>query len=81
MAETQIRIEIEAFKEIFPVYVKIVSQKHKILLKAIKKSKQYFFVSVVSDGPSCYQFIENLYNFGNLFNIQTIKFNYKPLTK
>lgn len=81
MAETQIRVEVDAFKEAFPFYVRIVSKRLKIELKSIKKYKQYFLINLIADGDKSYQFIENLYNFGNLFNIQTVKFDYIPLTK
>jgi len=81
MAETQIRIELLSFKPFFPIYVRILAKRLKIDLKNIKIYKQFFLINLFSNGDETYHFVENLFNFGNFFNIQTVKYSYKLLTK
>lgn len=81
MPETQIRIEIKAYLGLFPFYLRLISKKLKIEISSIKKYRQFFLLNTTSQADEIYYLIENLYNFGNFFNIQSIKFDYKPLAK
>ncbi len=81
MSETQIKVELNKYIDIFPIYVKILAKKLKIEIKEIKKSKNYLLINSSGNEVENYHLIENFYNFGNLFNIQKIIYSYKCETK
>ena len=81
MPETQIKVELVALKDFFPIYVKLIAKKLKIEIKFIKKYKNFYLIDLNSTSEENYNLIENFYNFGNIFNIKKVIFNYKWATK
>jgi len=77
MPETQIKLEILSYKELFPFYLKFLSKKLKINNSRIKIYKNYLIFSLIAEKNEIPNFIENLYNYGDLFKIQKIVYDYK----
>lgn len=77
MLETQIKAEFAAFRELLPIYLKVVSFRLKIGLKISKITRNQIVFSVITNSKDeRFKIIESLYGFGNLFNIQKIEFKY-----
>jgi len=76
MQETQIKVEYDAFKELFPIYLKLLLRGEKIKLISAKfqKGKTTFKIETTKDKRI--EIIEKFYNFNNLFNIQKIEYEY-----
>jgi len=77
MPETQIKVEILEFYEVFPYYLKFLKNKLKINSLEVKKYKGYFIVKLNCTNEEIFNLIENLYNFRDIFKIQKISYNYK----
>lgn len=78
MPETQIKIEIQAFFDLFPLFCKFQVRKSRGVLKTIKRQKQFFILTVeLEKKDEIFILCEDFYIFKNLFNVQKVIFDYK----
>ena len=77
MPETKIKVEISAFKRLFPLYVRILGKRLNFEVSSIKKYKNYFLISTSEKSEEIFKLVSNLYNFNDLYNIQKVIFDYK----
>lgn len=76
MQETQIKVEYNAFKELFPIYIKLLLRKEKIKLVSIKSQSNKSTLIIETTRSKRTQLVEKMYNFNNLFKIQKIEYEY-----
>ena len=76
MQETQIKVEYDAFKELFPIYLKLLLRREKIKLisSIFQRDRATFKIETTKDKRK--ELIEKFYSFNNLFNIQKIEYEY-----